>query len=330
MTSSTETFPNHKQHGLVQTALVILAYHHSIAKMQLMYFILISKKNIPTPKLTVGKQFYMRLLWTYLFGIFNASTNTMCALMWNELIAHRGANDVVSSLAHFIFNTRSGRTGAKHSIWWADNCPGQNKNHCVVWFFQDLVRQQVYSRIDYKFLVVGHTYGPTDRFFGVIENHLKKIENVYTPQEWYCHVQSSSTSIEVIEMKQEFFCDYWSHLRLLYTEHKDVHGKPVDFSKAIWFNFGEGDELLPLKGLVKKKHPDEVWVRYSYDPHEMPQKVCYMKNNFDYVQHSPDRLYKSAPIPIKKAKAADLKRLANDYVPRDVRNMYLNLPTTAD
>ena len=25
------------------------------------------QKNLPTPKLTVGKQFYMRLLWTYLF-----------------------------------------------------------------------------------------------------------------------------------------------------------------------------------------------------------------------------------------------------------------------
>ena len=81
---------------------------------------------------------------------------------------------------------------------------------------------------------------------------------------------------------------------------------------------------------MKKKHPDEVWVRYSYDPHEMPQKVCYTKNNFDYVQHSPDRLYKSAPIPIKKAKAADLKKLANDYVPRGVRDMYLNLLTTDD
>ena len=31
------------------------------------------QKNLPTPKLTVG-QFYCRLLWTYLFGIYSAST----------------------------------------------------------------------------------------------------------------------------------------------------------------------------------------------------------------------------------------------------------------
>ncbi len=118
-------------------------------------------KNIPTPH-TVGKQFYMRLLWTYLFGIYSASCKLTSAFMWNELIACRRANDVVSCSAHFIFNTQLGRTGTKWSIWWADNCPGQNKNHVVIWFFQHLILRSVYTRIDYKFLVVGHSCGPTD------------------------------------------------------------------------------------------------------------------------------------------------------------------------
>ena len=94
------------------------------------------QQNMPTPKLTVGKQFYLRLLWTYLFGIFCASNNLTCAFMWSELVAHRGANNVVSCLSHFIYNTKLGRTGAKWSVWWADNCGGQNKNHCVVCFFR--------------------------------------------------------------------------------------------------------------------------------------------------------------------------------------------------
>lgn len=33
----------------------------------------------------------------------------------------------------------------------------------IIWFFQELIRRGVYSRIDYKFLVVGHTYGAIDR-----------------------------------------------------------------------------------------------------------------------------------------------------------------------
>ncbi len=184
------------------------------------------QQNMPTPKLTVGKQFYMRLLWT--FGIFCASTNITCAFMWHELVAHRGSNDVVSSLSHFIYNTRFGRTGAKWSIWWADNCAGQNKNHCVIWFFQDLIRKGVYSRIDYKFLIVGHTYGPADRCFGVIEKYLDRIETVYTPQDWYQHVKDSavaeSSRVEVIEMQQGYFREHKKHLRQMYTERdKDLY-----------------------------------------------------------------------------------------------------------
>ena len=45
------------------------------------------QRNLPMPKLTVGQQFYMRLLWTYLFGIYSASTKIMMAYMWHELIA---------------------------------------------------------------------------------------------------------------------------------------------------------------------------------------------------------------------------------------------------
>ena len=104
-------------------------------------------------------QFYHRLLWTYLFGIWSASKGILCAFIWNELVAHRGANDVVSCL---IFNTALGRTGAKWSIWWADKIR-------IILFFQDLMRRNVFSRIDYKFLVVGHTHGPMDRCFGAIE-----------------------------------------------------------------------------------------------------------------------------------------------------------------
>ena len=153
-----------------------------------MCFIWISSKIYqPQAKLTVGEQFYLRLLWTYLFGIYCASTQLTAAYMWHEMVARRGANDVISCLSHFIYHSRLGRTGAKWSIWWADNCPGQNKNNYIMWFFQELIHQKVYSRIDYKFLVVGHTYGPTDRSFGVIEHYTSRIESLYSPLVvWTC------------------------------------------------------------------------------------------------------------------------------------------------
>ena len=142
------------------------------------------QQNLPTAKLSIGKQFYSRLLWTYLFGIYSASVSITTAFIWHELIARRGSNNVIFCLSQFIFHTK---LGAKWVIWWADNCPGQNKNNCIMWFFQDLIQRNVYSRIDYKFL--GHTYGATDQAFGAIERYTSKIDTVFVPSQWYHHVR---------------------------------------------------------------------------------------------------------------------------------------------
>ena len=56
-----------------------------------------------------------------------------------------------------------------------------------MWFFQELIRREIYSRIDCKFLVAGHTYSPTDGSFGVIECYTSRTEAVYTPYEWFQH-----------------------------------------------------------------------------------------------------------------------------------------------
>ena len=99
------------------------------------------------------------------------------------MLARGGCNDVISCSSHFIMHTRMGHTGAKWSIWSADNCPGQNKNNYTMWLFPDLIRQKIYSRIDYKFLIAGHIYGATYQAFGVIERQTSKIETVYTPEQ---------------------------------------------------------------------------------------------------------------------------------------------------
>ena len=155
--------------------------------------------------------------------------------MWHEMLARRGCNDVVSCLSRFIMHTILGRTGAKWSIWWADNCPGQNKNNYIMWFFQDLIRRKIYSRIDYKFLIPGHTYGVTDQAFGVIERYTSKIETVYTPEQWFEHVRNSSIgirSIEVIEKNQMFFEIFVSiSEKFILNEIKIPRTRPLSFTR---------------------------------------------------------------------------------------------------
>ena len=287
------------------------------------------QQNLPTPKLSVGKQFYLRLLWTYLFGIFSASTRITTAFMWHELLARRGCNDVISCLSRFIFHTKLGRTGAKWSIWWADNCPGQNKNNYIMWFFQELIRRKVYSRIDYKFLIAGHTYGLTDQAFGMIERYAARIDTVYTPMQWYQHVRDAgfgAKSIEVVEMKQAFFCDYRKQLRKMYTErNKDEDKQNLDFQNIVWFNFGKGEKEINGE-LVQVDHPKEVWVRCTYDVKEQPRRVCYYKKRNQEEPGSPPPLYTRNPIPIKAAKAEDVRKLVSEYLPPEHRDFYADMP----
>lgn len=138
--------------------------------------------------------------------------------------------------------------------------------------FSDLIRCQVYTRIDFKFLIPGHTYGPTDRHFAVIEKYAANIETIYTALQWYDHVREAITKtgskIEVVEMEQRSFRNYRQHLRKLYTErnkHSDNH--PLDFALAVWFNLEQGRKWLMESWLCLSTHK-----MYGYDTHTMSVK----------------------------------------------------------
>lgn len=77
-----------------------LPAHNSVDTVDVFHFHF--QKNLPTPKLSVREQFYCRLLWTYLLGVYSASTKLMIAYMWHERLAKRKANDDISCLSHFI------------------------------------------------------------------------------------------------------------------------------------------------------------------------------------------------------------------------------------
>ena len=81
-----------------------------------------------------------------------------------------------------------------------------------MWFFQDLIRPKVYSRIDFKFLIPGHTYCPTDRYFVVIEKHTSRVENVYLPSQWYDYVRDA-----VIEENSRLWLLKWNKINFEIT-----------------------------------------------------------------------------------------------------------------
>ena len=167
----------------------------------------------------------------------------------------------------------------------------------------------------------------------MIEKHASKVEAVYTPHQWFDHVReavmNASYRIEVTEMQQSNFRNYRDHLRKQYTEQtKDLDNKPLNFSDAVWFNFGVGEKLVDGKQ-VELEHPNELWIRHTYNVNEAPQQVSYFKKRGVHlgIDGPPPPLYEYYPIPIKKAKADDLKKLVADYIPGDYQSFYSELPT---
>ena len=168
---------------------------------------------------------------------------------------------------------------------------------------------------------MGHTYGPTDRCFGVIEQYVCKIDTVYTPQHRYKNICDSNVNfkIKVVEMLQTNFRNYREHLRKLYTERtKDVERKCFDVSSAVWFNCGKGEQVSQAI-LELADHPSEVWLHHTCHVKEKPQHVSYYKKRgrqAGFEDRAP-LLYKKYPIAIKQAKADDLRTLVSSYVPAE-------------
>ena len=164
-----------------------------------------------------------------------------------------------------------------------------------------------------------------------------KIENVYVPQQWFDHVRqaliSTEKRVEVTEMQQSDFKDFRTHLRKLYTERsKDVNDKPINFSDAVWFNFGKGEKFADGK-LTEIDHSNVVWIRHSYDAKEEPLCASYHKKRkkcITDIDSAPPLLYNSYPVPIKEAKAKDITKLVTSYIPLQYQSFYSELPTAEE
>ena len=55
------------------------------------------------------------------------------------------------------------------------------------------------------------------------------------------------------------------------------------------------------------------------------------KSSVNYrLLHLPSPLYQKYPLPIKAAKAADLRKLRTEYLPNTAKGMYIDLPAVED
>lgn len=229
-------------------------------------------KNINCPKLACSESYYSSKLATYAFGVHSGETRKGTVYVWPECIAPKHPDSLLSCLDfHLKVKEEENRAW---NIFWADNTRSQNKNYTVVMYFQHLVSSGFRKRVDFKFLIAGHSFGEVDRDAGRAEGILRRESTIETPADYVNIINNSSLSPKStwVEMKQDQFKHFSGWLRRKYVENrKDVNNQPFLFSEMVHFNFGIGEREDPADGIIKTyHHPGIVWMRRTLDPHEEP------------------------------------------------------------
>lgn len=276
-------------------------------------------QNLPVPTLTHGSMFYSRQLWVYNFGIHNATNGAAAMYMWNEAIAGRGADEICSCIKSYLGSLDS---DIRRITFYSDSCFGQNKNFQMICFWNTQVLDR-FQQIDHKFLVRGHTYLPNDRDFAHIEKR-KESARVHVPTDWEKIVREARPRhpFDVVSVTSSEFFDFSPVTKQFTHRKKDTDKKPVLISKAMWMNFGQGRDT---SGKVKN-HPNEVWIRYSYDTDEPWRKLSLLKGRKKLPPLLPTTLLMKYPCghSIKPKKLEDLRKMI-PFLPVENRQFYFDL-----
>lgn len=149
--------------------------------------------------------------------------------VWDETIASRGAQEVVSCILKHIKKLRS----EKHIIAYSDMCTGQNRNIKVALMWLKIVQalDNNVEIIDHKYLISGHLFLPNDRDFAVVEMALKKNNLLYVSQDYYKIIKKCRKGNNFIlnEMRQEDFVSTKLLEDAIFKRVKNSDGESVNW-----------------------------------------------------------------------------------------------------
>lgn len=100
----------------------------------------------------------------------------------------KGADTVISMLHHFF---ACYGLGERHLLLTADNCTGQNKNNAVLHYLLYRTITGLHAKIDWSFMLVGHTKFSPDAYFGLLKKQYRR-SRIYTYRQLIDIINSST------------------------------------------------------------------------------------------------------------------------------------------
>jgi hypothetical protein len=303
--------------------------------------------NWVTPRLTVQQAYYSRKINTYNYDFYSHGRQTHNLYVWNEQIARKGPNEIMSAEYHY-HNTNG--TGARCLNKWFDNTGGQVNNYDYVKYMCLITDPDIgdgayrmYQRIDEKLAPPGHTYMRCDAGFGSIQIAAKSKKIIANMEEWMDIAKGASKANphRVVELTQDMIYDWAEFLKQIYVNgtRKGAGGNNVKLQGSCWRNYGVGED--PETGELVW-HPGEVWLRYTFDEKEPWTKLDLRRQaKKAHLYKTPTTkssaltipaitpitsfpLYTEGLLPLPAAKVKDLQSLCKHLLPAD-QGYYLAL-----
>jgi len=230
------------------------------------------QQNMPFPHIPCGDVFYKRQIWSYNFRIFSAKPNHVYFFMYDESVAKRSQNEVISFLHFYLQNLLS--QGVEKLYLFADNCSSQNKNNAIIQYLYNIIQSNAFKleTIIQRYLEPGHSFLPCDRCFGFIEQKKRKVERVFLPVTYQEMVKQTTNikTFHIINAKQNMiynFSDLKPFLKKYITNNNKVKFtimayRFIQYTKeglfcSIFANSTAKDHFVIEKNCCKFKYPME-------------------------------------------------------------------------
>ena len=150
-----------------------------------------------------------------LFGIVNEGLQKQVTYVIDEAVdCGKGSNVVISYLHHYLSCHSVGESDLSLQ---ADNCAGQNKNNYMIVYLIWRVLKGYHRRVNYNFMIAGHTKFTPDRCFGLIKKKYRSLfcssvfdvaaainESSIINQAEICGLPDGRTLVDVYDWKAYF------------------------------------------------------------------------------------------------------------------------------
>ena len=118
-----------------------------------------------------GDTYYYSPLTVNNLGIVDCVDDTLTAHVYHEGEGKKGGSNVASLIMKTLnllgYISETSNDDELNIIF--DNCPGQNKNNMVLRLVPYLVEMKIFRKVNFIFLIVGHTKNAADRMFNTMK-----------------------------------------------------------------------------------------------------------------------------------------------------------------